>query len=276
MFCRNSEETERGQDGEHQPTWHREKIMPTVTVVIPHYYEVRKDYIGQIANALNNGTVPPLEILVWNDGLTPFSNLPPNVHVLTPHRPIGSKSRYLAGLCALGDYILFHDNDMMVEPRTVEGFLKWVDYTNHDLQSQGYMGRDAIFSLEGRQVLNEFHGPMSDKNRLNGRTVAVPTAVDIPHSEISLSHRCLANRLVGDLPFTDPLFEMDDVMYAAAAKHRGIPRYVIPFEPGAGFIRLSEKGVGMWRNPGFYEERDRLVREHWPENFPGNQTKCQA
>ncbi len=229
-------------------------MNPSVSVVIPHYYEVRKDYIGQIAEALNNGSVKPLEILVWNDGLTPFSNLPSNVFVLTPHRAIGSKARYLAGLCAQGDYILFHDNDMMVEPRTLEGFLE-------------YAREDTILSLEGRQVLNEFHGCMSNKNRLNGRTISVPTAVDIPHSEISLSHRRLANRLVGAMALTEPSCEMDDIEYAAAAKHAGISRFVIPFDPGAGFIRLSEKGVGMWKNPGFYEERDRLVREHWPENF---------
>jgi hypothetical protein len=228
--------------------------MPTVSVVIPHYYEVRKEYIGRIAHALNSGTVAPLEILVWNDGLTPFTDLPENVHILTPHRAIGSKARYLAGLCAQGDYIIFHDNDMMVEPRTVEGFLK-------------YAAEDVVLSLEGRQVRNEFHGCMSDFNRLNGQTITVPTPVDIPHSEISMSHRRTANRLLGDIPFTEPSCEMDDIWYAAVAKHRGYGRFVIPFTPGAGFIRLSEKGVGMWKNPGFYRDRDALVREHWPENF---------
>jgi hypothetical protein len=229
-------------------------MTPTVTVVIPHYYEVRKEYIGQIANALNNGTVKPLEILVWNDGLTPFSGLPDNVHVLTPHRPIGSKARYLAGLCALGDYILFHDNDMMVESRTVEGLLK-------------YATEDNILSLEGRQVRDEFHGPMSDFNRLNGSTITIPTPVDIPHSEISMSHRRTANMLLGYIPFTEPDCEMDDIWYAAVAKHHGFGRFVIPFTPGAGFIRLSEKGVGMWKDKNFYKDRDALVRIHWAENF---------
>ena len=229
-------------------------MYPTVTVVIPHYYDVRKEYIGKIAHALNSGTVRPLEILVWNDGLTPFSNLPNNVFVLTPHRPIGSKARYLAGMCAQGDYILFHDNDMMVEPRTLEGMLR-------------FASEDAILSLEGRQVKDEFHGPMSNFNRLNGSTITVPTDVDIPHSEISLSHRRTANRLLGHIPFTEPSCEMDDIWYAAVAKHCGVARVVVPFIPGAGFIRLSEKGVGMWKDPNFYKDRDALVRVHWPENF---------
>ena len=229
-------------------------MTPTVTVVIPHYYEQRRvRNLPILIDALNTGTVRPLEILIWNDARVPLGPFP-NTHVILPHRAVGSKARYLAAMCAQGEYILFHDNDVCVEPKTIDTFLR-------------YITEDTILSPAGRQVKDEFHGPMSDFNRVEGHVITKLTPVDIPHAKLSMSHRKVVNRLLGDLPFTDPDFEMDDVMYAAVAKHRGVGCFVYPWLPGEGYVLLSECGVGMWRDANFYKDRDKLVREHWPENF---------
>ena len=95
-----------------------------VSAIIAHFYEVRWPNLPIIARALRSGSHPPHEILVWNNeaqGLPPIDG----VQVIQSHRNVGCMARFVASFVARGEWLLYHDNDMMCGPETVSSLLVW-------------------------------------------------------------------------------------------------------------------------------------------------------
>lgn len=86
--------------------------------VIAHYYEVRRPYLKRIVEALNAGTVKPEKIVIWNN--EPRSIKVPGAVVINSGENLGCAIRHLIALAFPSDRYLFHDNDLLVKPDTVE------------------------------------------------------------------------------------------------------------------------------------------------------------
>ena len=213
--------------------------MPGVSVVIPHYWRERDANLTMIASALRASSVPPAEVLLWNN-LASVA-VPAGWKVVQAAQNYGPQARCVAGLLAEGEYVLFHDNDVEV-------------------------GRDTLC-----EMLRHYHPPCvvtMDGRRLTAdrryRSSAWVRDVDEKHQvDIGLGHLELVRR--------DVLFKvlstfrwgcrMDDIEFSAACRRAGVPIYVVPLKGRAQPIGLTMRGVGACFREDHYAERDRLCQE---------------
>ena len=211
-----------------------------VTVVIPHFYAEREPNLSAIAEAFLSGTVRPREILVWCN--EPLHGPPPKgISVIVSHRNVGSQARFLAALAAQGEKVLFLDNDVCPQPRTVEALLYW----------QERLGE--IVTLEGR-IKNP--GSYRSWRKLYGSSVTEPVEVQISLGRGEMLPRVMLPRLLQHFPFRSDTV-MDDLWLSAAAAREGIRMRVVPAsKDDASLKELPQYGVGLCLRPEFYAERD--------------------
>jgi hypothetical protein len=242
---------------------------PSVSVIIPHYYSIREKHLPVIAERLLAGSVPPAEVIVWNNEHAQLSGLPPDVNVIQSHRNLGPKARLAAALVSRSPVVLFQDNDLYVETDTVQNLLR-------------YAARDqwrSIYTVEGRRLRRG--GAYLDSRLVSGCYIHAPVAVDVSLGRLELMHKRTLQRIVADFPFDDGI-HMDDIYLSAVAASGGIARWVVPCnQPHTGFENVDEEGVGSWiTNPEWHFshrtdlcrslfDRLTLVSERAERAFPG-------
>jgi hypothetical protein len=242
---------------------------PSVSVIVPHYYSIRDKHLPVIAERLLAGSVPPAEVIVWNNEPAPLSGLPPAVAVIQSHRNLGAKARLAAALVSRSPVVLFQDNDLHVETDTVRNLLRY---------AAGDRWR-SIYTVEGRRLRRG--GAYLDSRLVSGRYIHAPVAVDVSLGRIELMHKRTLQRIVADFPFYDGI-HMDDIYLSAVAASARIARWVVPCnQPHTGFENLDEEGVGSWiTNPEWHFshrtdlcrslfDRLPLVTERAERAFPG-------
>jgi hypothetical protein len=224
------------------------KSMPTVSVVIPHYYVEREKNLSGITKALVQGTVCPVEIVVWCNSATGCpEDLPDEVNVITSEWNVGCQARFLAALVARGDYVLFQDNDVCVRRRTVENLLQKV--------SPG-----KVASLDGYRVPPVGY---AERRRFLGWQQASPVLVNVTLGRMEMIERKTLLRVLRDFPF-GPSTEMDDLAFSAACKKNDVPIFVVPaLDRDEVFINLPDGGVGMSKGMpvSYVDRRDRTFKE---------------
>jgi hypothetical protein len=227
--------------------------MPSVSVVIPHFWKERQSNILTLYWALQQGTLVPSEIIVWNND-QPFPLLPRDVKVIQAPFNVGCKARFLAAMCASSEYILFQDNDLMVQPQTVAHLVKW------------HQKLDAIgcsVALEGRQLRPG--KPYSECEGVDGAGLHEPFKMTITLGRMELVRRDNINEILSDIPFTSETV-MDDIWFSHALDLHGCPRWCVPYVPTAsGFTNINEGGVGAYRRPAHWTERNILCQKFFPE-----------
>lgn len=214
----------------------------SVSVVIPHYYPERDANLTHIITALRKGSVPPDEIIIWANSPIRYARLA-GASVIQSHRNVGAQARFVAALTAVGDYVVFHDNDVMAGHRSVEQLLWW---------SQRVLG--SIVSADGRVFA--VPGYKRYTNTVLIQRPEVLTPVDISLGHLEMVRRTDVPKILSSFPFGDEA-RMDDLQWSAAAARAGVPIYVAP---GIEMTGLSMGGVGSCKEPDHYRERDRLCQ----------------
>lgn len=228
-------------------------MRPTVSVIIPHFFKARAEHLQRIVADLNAGTVPPGEIVIWNndvaDGLPDLSQH--NVTLLqSTEGNSGPQARFKAAQQATGDYILFMDNDTTVCSETVANLLNWLmpDRAN------------PILTLEGRacpSVGQSYRG----WPKIYGHDVKSPERVTMSLGRGELVSRNAFKQLVALFPF-GPTSTMDDLWWSACAAKVDIPIYVVPAVKGlSNLVNLPRYGTGISATPGYYQRRDETVQD---------------
>lgn len=212
----------------------------SVSVVVPHFYSAREPNLRVIVDAFMSGSVRPCEIIIWAN--EPIRSEIPGASVITSHRNLGAQARFIAALASVGDHVLFVDNDTEPQPRTVENLLR-----------QSFPHR--ISTLEGR-IYNG--APYRATPKVYGRDIRAERIVDLSLGRGEMVPRPLLRRILAVFPFGAG---MDDMMFSESARIAGASIYVVPcIEGESALTNLQECGAGMSREPGFYSERDALMR----------------
>jgi hypothetical protein len=224
----------------------------TVSVVIPHYYQQRRENITTIVRAHNTSTRVPDEIIIWNND-HPFDVMPQNVKVIQAFRNVGCSARFLAAMTAQSDFVLFQDNDVCTEPDTLAHLMSFY---------KDFPGR-AICALEGRYLLPS--KSYAECKKVDGLNRSTMQPIHISLGRLELVTKRVVNDLLSYIPFSDT-DRYDDILFSHAAEQNGVPRFVVPYLQGQGYINLNEHGVGAWYSANHMPERDALCREFWPED----------
>lgn len=97
-------------------------MTPRIVAVIPHYYECRIPNLQPITNSLVAGGC---EVLIWNND-APLLHVE-GAHVVYAPKNYGCQGRFVATQECLikdpPDYVLFHDNDLLVASNAVQKLL---------------------------------------------------------------------------------------------------------------------------------------------------------
>lgn len=232
-----------------------------ITAVIPHWYDERFPTLERGIVALQTGTVRPEQILIWDNTncLAPTWDRWADVHVIRSSTNIGACGRFLAALLAKTPWVWFQDNDVVVQPETLERARAYAEL------AQGYHD-PAIFSLEGRIQPNADR-PYRRWNKIHGHGLTdrgIPVTISLGRAELTAVE--VVRALVPTLPWGGDL-SMDDIWWSYAAERHSppIPRVVIPTVAGQSSITEAKTaGTGFCHTPGFYETRDQLVRTLFP------------
>lgn len=222
-------------------------LSDKVSVIIPHFYAARWPNLPTLTSALRKGTLAPHEIIVWNNETSTLPAIE-GVQVVQAHRNVGCMARFVASLVATGDWLLYHDNDMLCAEDTVADLVAWARQLG-----------DAIVSVDGWSFVDDAHSYTAGVNTyFTGQQLQEPRRVDVVPGHIELVKRDLALRILATFPFVDSPVH-DDIIWNACAERLGISRFVVPSKSSW----MSDYGLGISREPGFNEQRDRLCRELW-------------
>ena len=222
-------------------------MTESVSVIVAHYYAARWPNLPMLVGALQSGTVSPQEILIWNNELGALPQMD-GVHVIQSHRNVGCQARFVASFVAQGDWLLYHDNDMLCDENTLALLLAWARKLG-----------DAIVSVDGWSFVDDRHRYVDGVGTyFTGQHLSGPQQVDVVPGHIELVRRNTVLQILSTFPFVSSPVH-DDLVWCACAKKLGIPRYVVPCQSSW----LPDYGLGISREPGFNEERNQLCRELW-------------
>lgn len=218
-----------------------------VSVVIPHYFTVRNSNLPVLVDALQSGTRPPDEIVIWNnDAPLPFTL--PGVRVMQSPWNLHCKARFIAAIAAVGDVLVFQDNDVSARPGTLAQLLKW----HREMP-------EAILSMDGRRVR---HGEAySEAERVRSVKLTAPERIEITLGRMELMSRETMMRVLARFPWRDDTI-MDDLAFSYAAAEDGVPCYVVPCGRDQDVTKLNTHGVGLsvTHKEAYFAERDRVCQ----------------
>lgn len=220
-----------------------------VSVIIPHYFTARAPYLRRMAADLRRQTVPPAEIIVWNNEAA--QTLPDltgtGIRVIQADHNHGCQARIKAAQEATGDFVLFMDNDTTAEPGLIANLLGWVAKYP-----------DAIVTLEGRAAL-PCPAPYRRWPKFRGKELTKPRVVAMSLGRGELVPGPLIPRLTRHFPFG--AFDlMDDLWWSACAAWEHVPIVVVPSQRGlSSLINLPEHGTGACSAVDYAAQRDQTL-----------------
>lgn len=236
-------------------------MTPRVTVIIPHYFAERAPHLVRIAADLHRSTLPPAEVLVWNNDRA--ETLPDlsrsGMTVIQSPRNEGCQARLLAipRVSDTSDYLCFLDNDVTVEPQTLASLVAWA------VRLPG-----AIVTLEGREA-RPVGQPYEQWPKHKGARLTAPVRVAMSLGRGELVPTPVARRMVTRFPQGDT-GRMDDLWWSACAAWEQVPIYVVPCTPGvSGLVNLPEFRTGISRLPNYGAARNAALaairsQQHYP------------
>lgn len=226
---------------------------PRIVAVIPHFYAERIPSLWQAVEALQTQLLPPVAILVWDNGMTAgeippaITEAAPAVYLLRSRENLGPGARFLAARGALwGDatHVYFQDNDVVLPPTGLSELHLW------SVRTPG-----AVVALEGRHRKVDRPYQRWPKVYGSGLVGADPVMVDVVLGRADLVPVDPLRRILAELPSPPP--QMDDLAFSAACSRLGIARWVVP----GPALRNVQAGVGMCHDPDYYARRDAAVAE---------------
>jgi hypothetical protein len=225
--------------------------VPSISVCIAHIYPERRKNFKQIVAALHGGTLPPDEIIVWNNDEPTFN--PPYCKMVHAAVNPGPCARFFAALASRSQYIFFQGTDITVQPDTMK-------YLHDALSAHPHMS----LGLEGRVLFEgQPYNYHIGRGGIDGKSLTHPTHIDICMGRMDIMARDVLVSVLPDVP----LFEReDDIWLSYALKKHHIERMALPYHPGVnGYTNLQEGGVGNCTHPKHLNWRDDLCKQLFPK-----------
>lgn len=218
-----------------------------LTAIIPHFYRERERNLPVIVESLHTGTLVPDEVIIWNNEKAPVRV--DGALVVQSPRNVGAQARFLAAMMARGDRVLFLDNDVCVNRKTVQNLYKW----STDKP-------DSVVTLEGR-TRPYVGSPYGHWPKLYGRGLKESHEVFLSLGRGEMMTRSRMMHAISIFPF-ETTTVMDDLWFSACCEEKNIPIYVVPCIPGeSDLVDLQMGGVGLCKDPQFNALRDKTVKE---------------
>lgn len=208
-----------------------------ISAIIVHYFKQRLHNLIPIVHSLREQEVT--DITIWNnddpfpDELQSWMEVVGGVQILTQNYNLGCQGRFAAVPYTKGDYILFHDNDLMAGRHSARRMLE---------KSAEWPG-DIITATGERHV---YKGDLIQISR--GRYELVP--------------RASAEVILKFWKNTDAS-KHDDIWFSVMAHKLGIRRILHTVQ----WKNIDEGGVGFWHTPGFFAEREQIFQKLMDEEY---------
>lgn len=217
-----------------------------LSAVITHFFPSREPNLPIIAQALRSQSLEPDEVLLWNND-RPLDMAPAGFAVIQSPYNVGCQARFLAGLMARGEWILFQDNDIALRPKAIANLIEWAAKADYP----------AIWALDGRRGLSRGYARsvFLAAEDVKGK----PIRVDMTMGHAEIVRRSDLIRIMAGFPF-GPSGRMDDLQLAGAAELAGVRRYVVPAARSEYLDHLSSRGHGAEYEPDHYIVREALAR----------------
>lgn len=210
-----------------------------ITAVITHYYPERTKYLRMIIDALKSGSLPPDEIIIWNNIAELDLKYPDAICINSSHN-FGTFSKQYACLFAKNKYVLMQDNDLMVGKDTVKNLYEFARKHPH-----------CFVGKWGRNV-GDTDKPYTDSELArDGKVDIVVGCLNMCAKEVIIRSLQEKNKHEKDLS------RVEDIITSYANRKHG--NYALDVEA----IQFDEEGIGLCHIPGHYGERDEMVNYLW-------------
>ena len=202
-----------------------------VTAVILNYWENRRKWLPEIVR-------PYKKVIVWNNDST--VTIP---GAINSSKNYGSWSRYIAGLCADTEWVIFQDNDLILDECNIEKL--YLFCKEHDNCIAGYYGRQLIRSQH----------PYIQAKILENIQEAVEG--DIVVGRLSMMRRDFIPKVLEFGANIENIGSCDDIVASFANKKHGNKNYIVPLT----IAEIPTEGQGLCNQPDHYVNRDEMCKK---------------
>lgn len=211
----------------------------SLTAIIPHYWDSRRENLARIVNALRSGLVNADAVIIWN-------NTAEQLHVggadvINAGHNWGVAARFAAAYLARTNYVLFQDNDLLVQPGTLRNMTRNLPPFGVSIELQGRMFGPDEAPYTRSEYLTNVQGPYQ--------------LVDVGLSRLSLMQRATAVALCEKIP---PNVIDDDLF---TSRYSAI--HLISYGDGEGFTDIPETEGLSHDVSAHVQRRDEVVRRLW-------------
>ena len=217
-----------------------------ITSIILSHYKQRENHLIKMVNDLMTGTVKPNEIVIFVDNPEIEFN-DDRITVVHSNKSFLPRIRFALGTYFDTEYCFFIDDDLSVQPKTLENFMT-------------YANTETILGYQG-SILGDTNTPYAnDKPVRRGnelmevdiilRTYFVPTKLLFWGLKLQALHPEL------------PKKSLDDIYLSLGNKYLNKGKnMVIPVNQDANISELGEGGVGQSYNTEHYGNRNLVCRK---------------
>lgn len=218
------------------------------TAIVQHYYKSRRPYLDQIVDALAASSMPPSELIIWNNEENQHLAVDPS-RAKMPTTAINSSKnnlmgRYAAMLLATTDVVFVQDDDLLVQPKTVERLI------------EAWKRNGSIAGHVGANLDRGSPSPYSSAMWVPGQ-VGVDISVDI------VLGRCFVGYRLDFIPGMQKAIALgnpgrcDDIHFNMCNDWSVVAR--VSGNGDDGIVDLDEHGEGLSHDPSHFIERDRYA-----------------
>lgn len=221
----------------------------TVTAIILCYWEERLGYISKIIDTLRSNTLPPTNIIVFNNN--------PDLRGVSFEHAVTVDSgenfycfaRHVASLLYNTRYYYFQDDDLLVENLRLLQILAEA-LTKHPESVVGLQGRDVVRSANGDIEFTRTEDRQTNENILEtdiafGRLHMCAKGPILRMLNIRHEHGIYSNR-------------GDDIALSLSNQIYGFSNYIVKT---AGRERNFEVSNGLWTMEGHSQTRKEVARQ---------------
>jgi hypothetical protein len=210
-----------------------------ITAIIIRYFPERLPNLEIIIKALLASTMPPDEIIVWNNEDCHLPIQDKRIVTINSSKNFGPWARYCVALMARNEWCFVEDDDVAVRPTTLKQF--------YDARRP-----DRILSNRG-VLLGKTENPY-----INREYIHRPGETDISGGGLIFCHKQVvlnAFQYLVEHPDIKIVREDDLLLCLVNKKHGGI-NLIEPVE----YDDLDEFGIGLCYQPGHYELRNEFCK----------------
>lgn len=223
-------------------------MYPSVAAIILQYWPERIKNVQRIVQDLQEGSLPPDKIIVWNNNrqIDVFPASVPGAVTINSWQNFHCLVRHAIGLVAETDACLFIDDDLTVGEDTLKRIVEY-HAKGPTKMLLGYIGK----------FLNR---RSKDTPYTDGEYIKPPKAARFADVVLGRLHFCGMKRLarsflaLSELPelWMDGIVE-EDILLSLSGSYNVIL-------PDLGVVELSDGGVGYHHTEGHYPRRNKSCR----------------